>query len=275
LSVIKGCLIIFKKTVQMLILELRLIGDYKNCELFEFRAKVSLKPHSFRVRLGVNYIKVTLMKSSILALTTSLTIATIATQAQAQPESNNYWKLGANVTSASQIDASGTTFKYRAKMGILPEFTYGRILNNDFSLEVSYQQSGGAMKDSTVGGTLDPATAGNLLFNTLMVKAIYQIPAEKSDNFNPYAGLGIGQTTIKIDGHLDASSSAALNADGTATSLQLTLGNRFNFSENWFGDLALNVTQVGKSTLTDDFNNKGDIKATNLTSMSFAVGSRF
>jgi opacity protein-like surface antigen len=216
------------------------------------------------------------MKSSILALTTSLTIATIATQAQAQPESNNYWKLGANVTSASQIDASGTTNKYRAKMGILPEFTYGRILNNDFSLEVSYQQSGGSMKDSTDSiGIVDPSTAGNLLFNTLMVKAIYQIPAEKSDNFNPYAGLGIGQTTIKIDGHLDASSSAALNADGTATSLQLTLGNRFNFSENWFGDLALNVTRVGKATLTDDLNDKGDFKATNLTSMSFAVGSRF
>jgi opacity protein-like surface antigen len=191
------------------------------------------------------------MKSSILALTTSLTIATIATQAQAQAqaESNNYWKLGANVTSASQIDASGVIDEYRAKMGILPEFTYGRILNNDFSLEVSYQQSGGAIKDNKREGTIYPATAGDLLFNTLMVKAIYQIPAEKSDNFNPYAGLGIGQTTIKIDGHLDASSSAALNADGTATSLQLTLGNRFNFSENWFGDLALNVTRVGKATL--------------------------
>jgi opacity protein-like surface antigen len=216
------------------------------------------------------------MKSSILALTTSLTIATIATHAQAQAESNNYWKLGANVTSASQIDASGATNKYRAKMGILPEFTYGRILNNDFSLEVSYQQSGGSMKDSTDSiGIVDTSTAGNLLFNTLMVKAIYQIPAEKSDNFNPYAGLGIGQTTIKIDGLLDANSSAALNADGTATSLQLTLGNRFNFSENWFGDLALNVTQVGKATLTDGNNVKQDFKATNLTSMSFAVGSRF
>jgi opacity protein-like surface antigen len=216
------------------------------------------------------------MKSSILALTTSLTIATIATPAQAQAESNNYWKLGANVTSASQIDSSETVEVYRAKMGILPEFTYGRILNNDFSLEVSYQQSGGSMKDSTgFGGILYPATAGDLLFNTIMVKAIYQIPAEKSDNFNPYAGLGIGQTTIKIDGHLDASSSAALNADGTATSLQLTLGNRFNFSENWFGDLALNVTQVGKATLTDGNNVKQDFKATNLTSMSFAVGSRF
>jgi hypothetical protein len=122
-------------------------------------------PHSFRVRLIVNHIKEALMKSSILALTTSLAIATIATHAQA--ESNNYWKLGANVTSASQIDASGTTDKYRAKMGIMPEFTYGRIVNNDFSLEVSYQQSGGAMKDSTVGGTLYPAAAGDLLFNTL------------------------------------------------------------------------------------------------------------
>jgi len=132
------------------------------------------------------------MKSSILALTTSLTIATIATQAHAQAESNNYWKLGANVTSASQIDASGVIDEYRAKMGILPEFTYGRILNNDFSLEVSYQQSGGAIKDNKRGGTIYPATAGDLLFNTLMVKAIYQIPAEKSDNFNPYAGLGIG-----------------------------------------------------------------------------------
>jgi opacity protein-like surface antigen len=136
-------------------------------------------------------------------------------------------------------------------MGILPEFTYGRILNNDFSLEVSYQQSGGSIKDSTDStGIVDPATAGNLLFNTLMDKAIYQIPAEKSDNFNPYAGLGIGQTTIKIDGLLDAAFANAVNADGTATSLQLTLGNRFNFSQNWFGDLALNVTRVGKATLT-------------------------
>ena len=215
------------------------------------------------------------MKSSILALTTSLTIATIATHAQAQAESNNYWKLGANVTSASQIDASGATNKYRAKMGIMPEFTYGRIVNNDFSLEVSYQQSGGAMKDSTVGGTLYPAAAGDLLFNTLMVKAIYQIPAEKSDNFNPYAGLGIGQTTIKIDGLLDTNNSNALNVDGTATSLQLTLGNRFNFGENWFGDLALNVTRVGKATLTAVSGGEADFKATNLTSMSFAVGSRF
>jgi hypothetical protein len=124
-------------------------------------------PHSFRVRLGVNYIKVTLMKSSILALTTSLTIATIATHAQA--ESNNYWKLGANVTSASQIDSSETVEVYWAKMGILPELTYGRTLNSDFSLEVSYQQSGGAMKDVTgFGGIVDPATAGDLLFNTLM-----------------------------------------------------------------------------------------------------------
>ena len=68
------------------------------------------------------------MKSSILALTTSLTIAIIATQAQAQAESNNYWKLGANVTSASQIDASVGTDVYRAKMGILPEFTYDQFL---------------------------------------------------------------------------------------------------------------------------------------------------
>jgi opacity protein-like surface antigen len=225
------------------------------------------------MRLIVNHIKEELMKSSILALTTSLAIAAIAANAQA--ESNNYWKLGANLSSASQIEPSDAIHVYRAKMGILPELTYGRTLNNDFALEVSYQQSGGPLKNVTAGGTLYPFTAGNLLFNTVMVKAIYQIPAEKSDNFNPYAGLGIGQTTIKIDGHLNANSSAALNADGTATSLQLTLGNRFNFSENWFGDLALNVTQVGKATLTDGDNVKQDFKATNLTSMSFAVGSRF
>jgi opacity protein-like surface antigen len=89
-----------------------------------------------------------------------------------------------------------------------------------------------------------------------------------------YFGL-TGQTTIKIDGLLDAGFLNALNADGTATSLQLTLGNRFNFSENWFGDLSLNVTQVGKATLTDGDDVKQDFKATNLTSMSFAVGSRF
>jgi hypothetical protein len=49
------------------------------------------------------------------------------------------------------------------------------------------------MKNVTAGGTLSPSTTGNLLFNTVIVEAIYQIPVEKSDNFNPYAGLGIGQ----------------------------------------------------------------------------------
>jgi|TARA_B110000503_G_scaffold142218_1_gene238292 hypothetical protein len=54
------------------------------------------------------------------------------------------------------------------------------------------------------------------------------------------------------------------------------LGNRFNLSENWFGDLTLNVTQVGKATLTNFANNnEEDFKATNLTSVSFSVGSRF
>ena len=214
------------------------------------------------------------MKSSILALTTSLAIAAIAANAQA--ESNNYWKLGANLSSASQIEPSDAIHVYRAKMGILPELTYGRTLNNDFALEVSYQQSGGPLKNVTAGGTLYPFTAGNLLFNTVMVKAIYQIPAENSDSFNPYAGLGIGQTTIKFDGIRITTDSSPVDADGTATSVQLTLGNRFNLSENWFGDLTLNVTQVGKATLTNFANNnEEDFKATNLTSVSFSVGSRF
>jgi hypothetical protein len=81
--------------------------------------------------------------------------------------------------------------------------------------------------------------------------------------YNPYLGLGLGNTTTKIS-----------NFSGSSTSVQATLGNRFEFDQGWFGDLSANYTHVGSATLKYSEDTQ-KIDASSLSSVSFAIGKSF
>ena len=184
----------------------------------------------------------------------SVALMATAHTAHAQEQDKYYAKLGANLSLSPSVKPSGSS-KILAKSGVMPEVTFGFNLDDGLAVELSYQKAGGALKETGM--------TGNLVFESIIVKAIYQLDVENTAIYNPYLGLGLGNTTTKISG-----------ISGSSTSVQATLGNRFEFDQGWFGDLAANYTHVGSATLKNsEYTRK--IDASSLTSVSFAIGKSF
>ena len=184
----------------------------------------------------------------------SVALMATAHTAHAQEQDKYYAKLGANLSLSPSVKPSGSS-KILAKSGVMPEVTFGFNLDDGLAVELSYQKAGGALKETGM--------TGDLVFESIIVKAIYQLDVENTAMYNPYVGLGLGNTTTKIS-----------NYSGSSTSVQATLGNRFEFDQDWFGDLSANYTHVGSATLKNsEYTQK--IDASSLTSVSFAIGKSF
>jgi len=184
----------------------------------------------------------------------SVALMATAHTAHAQEQDKYYAKLGANLSLSPSVKPSGSS-KMLAKSGVMPEVTFGFNLDDGLAVELSYQKAGGALKEYT---------GDDLVFESVIVKAIYQLDVENTAMYNPYLGLGLGNTTTKI-----------LSISGSSTSVQATLGNRFEFDQGWFGDLAANYTHVGSTTLKGSHGITKEIDASSLTSVSFAIGKSF
>ena len=184
----------------------------------------------------------------------SVALMATAHTAHAQEQDKYYAKLGANLSLSPSVKPSDSS-KILAKSGIMPEVTFGFNLDDGLAVELSYQKAGGALKEYT---------GDDLVFESVIVKAIYQLDVENTAMYNPYLGLGLGNTTTKI-----------LSISGSSTSVQATLGNRFEFDQGWFGDLAANYTHVGSTTLKGSHGITQEIDASSLTSVSFAIGKSF
>ena len=184
----------------------------------------------------------------------SVALMATAHTAHAQEQDKYYAKLGANLSLSPSVKPSGSS-KMLAKSGVMPEVTFGFNLDDGLAVELSYQKAGGALKEYT---------GDDLVFESVTVKAIYQLDVENTAMYNPYLGLGLGNTTTKI-----------LSISGSSTSVQATLGNRFEFDQGWFGDLAANYTHVGSTTLKGSHGITKEIDASSLTSVSFAIGKSF
>jgi hypothetical protein len=184
----------------------------------------------------------------------SVALMATAHTAHAQEQDKYYAKLGANLSLSPSVKPSGVS-KMLAKSGVMPEVTFGFNLDDGLAVELSYQKAGGALKETGM--------TGDLVFESIIVKAIYQLDVENTAMYNPYLGLGLGTTTTKIS-----------NFSGSSTSVQATLGNRFEFDQGWFGDLSANYTHVGSATLKYlEYTQETD--ASSLTSVSFAIGKSF
>ena len=184
----------------------------------------------------------------------SVALMATAHTAHAQEQDKYYAKLGANLSLSPSVRATGEDATL-AKSGVMPEVTFGFNLDDGLAVELSYQKAGGALKETGM--------TGDLVFESIIVKAIYQLDVENTAMYNPYVGLGLGNTTTKIS-----------NYSGSSTSVQATLGNRFEFDQDWFGDLSANYTHVGSATLKNsEYTQK--IDASSLTSVSFAIGKSF
>jgi len=184
----------------------------------------------------------------------SVALMATAHTAHAQEQDKYYAKLGANLSLSPTVKPSGSS-KILAKSGVMPEVTFGFNLDDGLAVELSYQKAGGALKETGM--------TGDLVFESIIVKAIYQLDVENTAMYNPYVGLGLGNTTTKIS-----------NYSGSSTSVQATLGNRFEFDQDWFGDLSANYTHVGSATLKKSEHTQ-KIDASSLTSVSFAIGKSF
>ena len=184
----------------------------------------------------------------------SVALMATAHTAHAQEQDKYYAKLGANLSLSPSVKPSGVS-KMLAKSGVMPEVTFGFNLDDGLAVELSYQKAGGALKETGM--------TGDLVFESIIVKAIYQLDVENTAMYNPYVGLGLGNTTTKIS-----------NYSGSSTSVQATLGNRFEFDQDWFGDLSANYTHVGSATLKKSEHTQ-KIDASSLTSVSFAIGKSF
>ena len=184
----------------------------------------------------------------------SVALMATAHTAHAQEQDKYYAKLGANLSLSPSVKPSGVS-KMLAKSGVMPEVTFGFNLDDGLAVELSYQKAGGALKETGM--------TGDLVFESIIVKAIYQLDVENTAMYNPYVGLGLGNTTTKIS-----------NFSGSSTSVQATLGNRFEFDQDWFGDLSANYTHVGSATLKKSEHTQ-KIDASSLTSVSFAIGKSF
>ena len=184
----------------------------------------------------------------------SVALMATAHTAHAQEQDKYYAKLGANLSLSPSVKPSGSS-KILAKSGVMPEVTFGFNLDDGLAVELSYQKAGGALKETGM--------TGDLVFESIIVKAIYQLDVENTAMYNPYVGLGLGNTTTKIT-----------NFSGSSTSVQATLGNRFEFDQDWFGDLSANYTHVGSATLKKSEHTQ-KIDASSLTSVSFAIGKSF
>ena len=184
----------------------------------------------------------------------SVALMATAHTAHAQEQDKYYAKLGANLSLSPSVRATGEDATL-AKSGVMPEVTFGFNLDDGLAVELSYQKAGGALKETGM--------TGDLVFESIIVKAIYQLDVENTAMYNPYLGLGLGNTTTKIT-----------NFSGSSTSVQATLGNRFEFDQDWFGDLSANYTHVGSATLKKSEHTQ-KIDASSLTSVSFAIGKSF
>ena len=138
----------------------------------------------------------------------SVALMATAHTAHAQEQDKYYAKLGANLSLSPSVKPSGSS-KILAKSGVMPEVTFGFNLDDGLAVELSYQKAGGALKEYT---------GDDLVFESVTVKAIYQLDVENTAMYNPYLGLGLGNTTTKISG-----------ISSSSTSVQATLGNRFEF----------------------------------------------
>ena len=194
-----------------------------------------------------------MLKTPYIVAVSAALMATAHT-AHAQEQDKYYAKLGANLSLSPSVKPSGSS-KMLAKSGVMPEVTFGFNLDDGLAVELSYQKAGGALKEYT---------GDDLVFESVTVKAIYQLDVENTAMYNPYLGLGLGNTTTKI-----------LSISGSSTSVQATLGNRFEFDQGWFGDLAANYTHVGSTTLKGSHGITKEIDASSLTSVSFAIGKSF
>ncbi|MDB9752884.1 porin family protein [Oceanospirillaceae bacterium] len=189
----------------------------------------------------------------IVAVSVALMATAHTAHAQEQEQDKYYAKLGANLSLSPSVKPSGVS-KMLAKSGVMPEVTFGFNLDDGLAVELSYQKAGGALKSNS---------SDDLVFESIIVKAIYQLDVENTAMYNPYVGLGLGNTTTKTS-----------NYSGSSTSVQATLGNRFEFDQDWFGDLSANYTHVGSATLKNsEYTQK--IDASSLTSVSFAIGKSF
>lgn len=210
-------------------------------------------------------------------------VACMATAPTAYATSKMYGKLGANMSSSTTINAASTVEAYGAKSGVMPEFTLGYDLGDGFAVELIHQKSGGSANkvigiDGGGNAISAAVTGGDLIFTSTMIKGIYNIQTDNTDMYNPYIGFGIGKTNIKLDSvtfNLPSSISSTVDADGSATSMQLTFGNRFKFDQGWFGDVAANYTHIKSATLTATNGNTAAFDSSKVTSISFAVGKTF
>jgi len=206
----------------------------------------------------------------------TVSIAFLASaSSMAQAEGRFYAELGANVNGGITLRETGNTHK--SKSGLMPEATLGYDFDNGFAVEVSYQKSGGKYDSftSSATGTI-AADGGYFYFDSTIIKGIYYLPVQKTTLYRPYVGIGLGTTSIKLDNISLVGSSVSWNIDGTATSSQFTLGNRFELDQGWFGDLALNYTNVQSTTVTNRANNADVlVSGINFTTVSFAVGKSF
>jgi len=218
-------------------------------------------------------------------LLVGVSFAFLTAASMAQAEGQFYGKLGANVSSSTEVDVTTYSSVYSAKSGVMPEATLGYDLGNGFAVELSYQKSGGSLTNvsgittgpsGAVTGTANlTPTGGDLIFTSTMIKGIYNIPTDTTAIYNPYIGLGLGKTNIKLDKVTFATNPTPNSIDGSATSMQLTFGNRFKFSQGWFGDVAANYTHIQSASLTNTNGNTLEFDSSKVTSISFAVGKSF
>jgi|TARA_B110000908_G_C10119705_1_gene387027 opacity protein-like surface antigen len=207
-------------------------------------------------------------------LTLSAITIGLASQ-QAFAESSNYFKIGGNLSLASSFESNDYPFSINTKSGVMPEITFGHTFNKRWGVEVGYQRAANAIENTLISGVGVPAIKGDLQLETFMIKGIYQLSQNTSPMFQPYAGLGFGNTSIKVAGMVLEGDDGFWDAEGTTASTQLTLGNRFSFNDGWFGDLAVNYTDLGKPKITYRSGLIEEFKASAVTSVSFAVGSKF
>jgi len=202
-------------------------------------------------------------------------VALMATAPAAYAESQMYGKLGANMSSSTSLNVSSNSGKYDAKSGVMPELTLGYNLGDGFAVELMYQKAGGSLTNVTTGTTNNKATGGDLIFTSTMIKGIYNIQTDTTAMYNPYIGLGLGKTNIKGDKVAYVTNTTPNSFDGSATSMQLTFGNRFKFDQGWFGDVAANYTNINAATVTDTDGFTEKFDSTKVTSIGFAVGKSF
>lgn len=174
------------------------------------------------------------------------------------------------------------TARFDADSSLMPASALGYDFGNGFAMEYNSQESAAVVDAFVVDSTLynDPleipnTAGGNLIFTSTMFKIIYGKQRNSNVVLNPYIGFGFGTTNIHSD--KDGGYLVEAPLDNSASSFQLTLGNRFQFSQSWFGDIAVNYINIDATTLTYASGNfvPERVSSSSMVSISYALGWSF